>query len=74
MSDQFAAWGIHFNGTGLLEELTGIADGASTNPDGWCPNGGRGVGIFPPSIAIPAKELTCLRLAPSMATRSSRLP
>jgi hypothetical protein len=44
MADQFSSLGVHFNSTGILHEILGVTDGASTNPDGWCPTGGYNCG------------------------------
>ena len=38
--DQWAAAGVHFNGTGLLVDQPNPSDGKSTHPDGWCAGGG----------------------------------
>jgi hypothetical protein len=41
VSDQFAAYGVHFNGTGLMMDTGSFpSDGKSTKPDGWCAQGG----------------------------------
>ena len=35
MSDQFSPLGVHFNGSGVATEITGIPDGRSTQQDGF---------------------------------------
>jgi hypothetical protein len=51
-ADQFAAQGVHFNSTGVLEELTGSSDGGSTFADGWCANNQPNYTCAPNNIVL----------------------